>query len=373
MENRTFRALLPAAVAALLHGCASTPTEPVEPAREPAPVVEQTAPAPKVPPQPLILKPDYPERYVVQKGDTLWDISEKFLRDPWRWPELWQQNTYIDNPHLIYPGDVLSLIYIDGRPTLQVQRTEPVRPTVRLSPKVRVEELDRAIPTIPIDAIRPFLQRPRVVGEEELEAAPYILSTADEHLIAATGNRIYVRGVEDTRAADYVVVRKGQVYRNPDDPDEVLGYEAIHVADARVLQFGDPATMVLSDSRREALNGDRLLPGSEERITTNFVPHAPNADVSGRIVAVVDGVSQIGQYQVVAVNLGLRDGIEAGHVLSVFQQGPTVTDPVTGDKLALPDERAGVLMIFRPFEKMSYALIMDATRPMHVLDRVSKP
>ncbi len=371
MDKPTFRSLLTAAVAALLYGCASTPPEtPAEAITEPEPVVEPAAPAVK--PEPIVLKPDYPERYVVKKGDTLWDIAGRFLRDPWRWPELWQQNSYIENPHLIYPGDILALIYIDGRPTLKVQRAEE-RPTVRLSPKVRVEELDRAIPTIPLDAIRPFLQRPRVVDEEELEAAPYIIATADEHLIAATGNTIYVRGIDEPSVAEYVVVRKGQAYRNPDDPDEVLGYEAIHVADAKVRQFGDPATMELAESQREALNGDRLLPGTQERITTNFVPQAPKQEVEGRIVAVVDGVSQIGQYQVVAVNLGLREGMEAGHVLSVYQQGRSVRDPVTGDTVVLPDQLAGLMMIFRPFEKMSYALIMDATRPMHVLDRVTNP
>ena len=172
MENRMFRALLPAAVAALLYGCAGTPAEPVQPAPEPEPVVEEPVPEPEAAPAPLVLKPDYPERYVVQKGDTLWDISGRLLEDPWHWPELWQQNTYIENPHLIYPGDVLSLVYIDGRPTLQVQRAEPVRPTVNLSPRVRVEELDRAIPAIPLDVIRPFLQRPRVVDDRLVAANP---------------------------------------------------------------------------------------------------------------------------------------------------------------------------------------------------------
>ncbi|WP_303909023.1 LysM peptidoglycan-binding domain-containing protein [Thiohalomonas denitrificans] len=374
MDNPTFRALLPIAVAALLYGCASAPPEVPAAAsidREPVATTESFTPASD--PEPIVLKRDYPERYVVKKGDTLWDIAGHFLRDPWRWPELWQNNSFIENPHLIYPGDVLILVYIEGQPTLEVQRAEKRLPGERLSPKIRVEELEQAIATIPLDAIRPFLQRPRVLDEEELNAAPYIVATADEHLMAATGNSVYARGLNEPDATSYVVLRKGQAYRNPGWFGELLGYEAIHVADAKVQQFGDPATLLVTESRREALNGDRLLPGPEERITANFIPRPPENDVSGRIIAVVDGVSQIGQYQVVAVNLGLREGMEAGHVLSVYQQGKTVPDPHTWGRVTLPEQYAGVMMVFRPFEKMSYALVMEATRTMHVLDRVTNP
>ncbi|SCZ64506.1 LysM peptidoglycan-binding domain-containing protein [Thiohalomonas denitrificans] len=377
MDNPTIRLLLPLAVAALLYGCASAPSEiPAAAAVETEPKAEPKAePEPAVrakKPEPIALKPDYPELYVVKKGDTLWDISGRFLRDPWHWPELWQHNPDIENPHLIYPGDVLRLVYVDGRPTLEVQRADPRLPTERLSPRIRSEELDRAIATIPLDNIRPFLQRPQILDEEELEAAPYIVAAADEHLIAATGNRVYVRGLSEPDLTTYVVVRKGQAYRNADD-NELLGYEAIHVADAKIEQFGDPATLMLSKSRREALKGDRLLPGARERLSANFVPRAPQDQVDGQILAVIDGVSQIGQYQVVAINLGEREGMEAGHVLSIYQQGASVSDPVVGGRVTLPEQYAGVMMVFRPFQKMSYALVMEATRPIHVLDRVTNP
>ncbi len=365
-------ALLPGLALSLLGGCAGTPEQPAPVVVAPVAEVRQPAPAP----EPIVLKPDYPERYVVVRGDTLWDIADRFLRDPWRWPELWQKNSYIANPHLIYPGDVLSLIYIDGRPALQVQRADARGgggETVRMSPQVRIESLERGIPTIPLEAIRPFLMRPRVVSAAELEAAPYILSSADEHLIAATGNKVYVRGIDDTSIANYVVVRKGEAFVNPDDKEDILGYEAIYLAKANVKRFGDPATLVLADSKQEVLNGDRLLPGGDGQIETDFVPVAPAQPVEGKIISLVDGLSQIGQFQIVVVNLGLEDQIKAGHVLAVYQSGKKVRDPVSGDLVTIPDERAGLLMVFRPYDRMSYALVMKSTRPMGVLDRVTNP
>jgi hypothetical protein len=370
MHNKTssrLSALLPFALAAAVAGCAQQPAAPAPEVVAPEPVVAQE-------PAPIVLKPDYPERYVVQRGDTLWDISANFLKDPWRWPELWQNNPQVRNPHLIYPGDVLTLIYIDGRPVLQVQRgaARDQLPELRLSPKVRIETLEQAIPTIPLASILPFISRPQMVTEEELEMAPYIVSSADEHLMSGAGNRVYARGFNEP-AANYTVIRRGRPYIDPDNDDELLGYEAIHVADAKMQRYGEPATLLLVASKREALNGDRLLPSGENGFDSSFNPRAPGQPITGKIISVVDGVTQIGQYQVVALNRGLRDGIETGHVLAVYTKGQPVRDPITGEDVVLPDERAGVLMVFRPFERMSYALVMSATRAMHVYDRVSNP
>ncbi len=370
---------LPAALLALAAGCATAPPPQPQPQPLPEPV-EPVAVAVVVEPVPL--RPDYPERYVVKKGDTLWDISAMFLRDPWRWPEVWQNNPQIDNPHLIYPGDILTLVYIEGRPVIQVQRPVPGAPpgigragypTVKLSPQVRVESLERAIPTIPAQAIRPFLSRPRVVSNGELEAAPYIVSTADEHLIAGTGNSIYVRRLTDPAGGDFVVVRRGQAYRNPLDPEEILGYEAIHVADARLQQMGDPATLLVTAANREVLNADRLIPAESDEVYQNFLPRAPAEKVEGHILAVLDGVSQIGQYQSVVLDLGRQEALEAGHVLAVYQAGEEVRDPITGERVKLPPIRAGIIMVYRVFERVSYALVMEATRAMHVRDRVTTP
>lgn len=373
---RISRLLTSLAAAAIVVGCASAPQQPEAPAPQPEPVV---VPEPVAPPP--VLREDHPQQYVVVKGDTLWDISARFLRDPWMWPEVWDSNPQIENPHLIYPGDILILAYKDGRPVIQVQRggviistTPRGIPEQRLSPQVRVEGLDRAIPTIPIDAIRPFLTRPRVVTAKELEAAPYIISSVDKHLIAGPGHRVYVRGLTDADLTDYVVVRPGVTYRNPNNPDDILGYEAIHVGDVRLKEFADVSTLQITTATREVMNGDRLLPANDAAADVSFLPRAPKDKVRGQIIAVPGGVSLIGQYQVVALNLGQREGMEPGHVLAIYQAGEMVRDRMRDNELVkMPDEHAGTLMVFRTFERISYGLVMKATRTMHVKDIVTNP
>lgn len=319
-----------------------------------------------------VLRENHPERYVVVERDTLWDISGRFLRDPWLWPEIWYANPEIENPHLIYPGDVITLVYIDGKPRLRVDRG---RPTIKLSPEARATRLDKAIPTIPLDAIRPFLTEPRVSTEEALEAAPYIVQSAGEHLVVGAGDRIYVRAVNDADPSRYAVVRRGEVYIDP-DTEENLGVEALYVGDARLQKTGDPATLLLTRSNREALIGDRLLPAVGDAYDSNFMPRAPDQAVEGQILSVVDGVDQIGRYQVVVINRGEREGLQAGHVLAVYQRGEIVPDQVSEDRrdvVKLPDERAGLLLVFRTFEKVSYALVMRASTNMHVADIVRNP
>lgn len=319
-----------------------------------------------------VLREDHPERYVVVKGDTLWDISGRFLRDPWLWPEIWHANPEIENPHLIYPGDVITLVYVDGKPQLRVERGPA---TIKLSPQARETRLDQAIPTIPLDAIRPFLTEPRIASEAALEAAPYLVRSAGERLIVGAGDRIYVRAIPAADPSRYAVVRQGETYVDP-VTEEILGVEALHIGDARLQKTGDPATLLITRSNREALIGDRLLPAVGDAYNTNFMPRAPEQAVEGQILSVVDGVSQIGRYQVVVINRGEREGLRPGHVLAVFQRGELVPDQVSEDRndmVQLPDERAGVLMVFRTFEKLSYALVMRANTNMHVMDLVRNP
>lgn len=341
------------------------------------------------------LNPDHPTRYIVKRGDTLWDISTQFLVEPWRWPEIWQTNPQVQNPHLIFPGDELALFYRDGQPVVQViQRADAgttVDPdtgvvsrrsgprTVKLSPRSYELERRDAVPTIPIDAIRPFLERPRVLGAGEFEAAPYVVSAGRENLVAHLGMQIFVRGLKPEQGTRFGVYRRGQVYRRPSDPDDILGYEAIHVADAVVEKAGDPATVFLLTSTREVRAGDRLFPVTDDQVVRNFTPRAPDWDISGQIISVVDGVSQIGEMDIVVLDLGSRDGIEEGLVLGIFQSGNTVED-VWAEKdrlqkilVQLPELRAGTVMVFRPFERVSYALVMQATRAMHLLDAVKNP
>ncbi|MDX1823183.1 MAG: LysM domain-containing protein [Thiohalomonadales bacterium] len=358
-----------------LLACASAPEEPA-PAPEPV-ITTAPEPEPAPPPPPPTFKPDYPDRYVVVKGDTLWDIASRFLHDPWLWPQVWQINPKIRNPHLIYPGDVIVLYYVDGKPYLTLEGAAGVVPpkeieTVKLSPKVRYESLDKAIDTIPRSVIGPFLYRPRVVTQEEIDDAPYIVSSFEEHLISGTGNRVYAKKITDNTIAQYGVIRPGQVYRDP-ETNEILGYEVIRVAAARVVRGGDPTTLTLVDAKREVLNGDLLLPSEKSELDFNFFPQPPRDQITGQIISVFDGVSQIGQYNVVVLNRGKRDGLIPGHVLAIYQSGKEVQDPQSTSWVTLPDERAGVLMIFKTYDKVSYALVMRATRAIHVYDRVTNP
>ncbi len=317
------------------------------------------------------LKPDHPDTYVVVKGDTLWDISSTFLQDPWLWPEIWHVNTQIANPHLIFPGDILTLVYIDGKPQLQLTRGGDGK----LSPRIREIPLEDAIPTIPLDAIQQFLSRPRVVDKDTLEKAPYIVAIEGKKVMAGSGNKVYVRRLPKDSFKGQVVFRKGDAYKDP-DTQKILGYEAIYVADSTVVAHADPSTVLINTSEIECIAGDRLLPSEERVLATNYVPRPPKSMVEGKIISVYKGVGIIGQYNIVAINLGENDGMEEGTVLAIYRQGETVKDKFSGkwnEKIKLPDVRAGELMVFRTFKDMSFGLIMRAEQDMALLDTVKNP
>lgn len=326
--------------------------------------------------QAIDLNPDHPDSYEVVKGDTLWDISSKFLSDPWLWPEIWHVNPDIQNPHLIYPGDIIRLGFVDGKPVLSVERG---RPTIKLSPNKRATPIDQAIPTIPVSVIEQFLIRPRVLNQEDIDSAAYVVASEDNRLVSGAGSKLYARGLDSDSGDLFSLYHIGDPYIDPTvdkKKDAILGYEAIHVADVKLEREGDPSTLLITHSKREALIGDRVLPREDSSFEQNFIPRAPDGDVKGQIIHVVDGVSRIGQYQVVVLNIGEEDGIEAGHVMTISQTGATVRDTVKGkgnETVTLPDEEVGTLMIFRPYEKVSYALIMKALRDIRVLDSVSTP
>lgn len=320
----------------------------------------------------LAINPDHPDKYVVEKGDTLWDISARFLRDPWLWPEVWYVNPQVANPHLIYPGDILNLVYVDGKPQIQAERGYP---TVNLSPRIREENLANAIPTIPVDAIKQFLTRVIVVEEGEMENSPYVVQSADEHVVTGAGDRIYVRGIENRDVALFDVYNPGGPYIDP-DTGEILGYEALYAGTGPVQSFGDPATIKLTETSREVRVGDRLRPADRSDPVVHFQPHPVPEGTEGHIISVIDGVSEIGQFNVVALDLGEREGMEIGHVMRVYQQGEVIKDTVSdkyGKTVKLPDEEAGVVMVFRTFDKVSLGLIMSATRAIHVNDFVRTP
>ncbi|HEY3515866.1 MAG TPA: LysM domain-containing protein [Gammaproteobacteria bacterium] len=331
------------------------------------------------PPGP-VLNPRHPDTYVVQRGDTLWDIASVFLRDPWYWPEIWQINPQVENPHLIFPGDILSLAYLgDGRPVVNVERgplvTDAGGGVERLSPRVRSTPLDDAIQTIPYETIAAFLSRPRVIEKNDIDDLPYIVAHR-EGLIGSAGRDVYVRGFEEQSPVGTVfnVVELGQPLVDPDDND-LLGYQGIYVGQGRLDRTGDPGTLHMLETEREAIVGNYLMP-EEDVQPQNFMPRAPDTQVEGQIISVMSGVSLIGQYQVVVINRGSEAGLEPGHVLRVYQTGRTVRDThrgLVGQKVRLPDEPAGTMMVFRTAERLSYALIMEATTPMALLDTVRNP
>ena len=320
------------------------------------------------------LAEDSPDRYVVQPGDTLWDIASVFLKDPWYWPEIWHVNPEIENPHLIYPGDVLALVWIDGQPRITAVQGS----AYRMSPQARITPLEQAARSIPYEVIAAFLSKGLVLERDQIDGLPYILATRDRHLIAAAGNDVYVRGGEPASPGTrYSVVHVGEALVDPDN-DEVVGYQGIYVGEGALARGGDPATVTLTSTNREALRGDRLLPESVD-IPLNFFPKAPDSEIEGRIISVVDGVSQIGQYMVVVLNRGARDGLAPGNVLTVFQEGEVVSDRFAdnsmfyGDKVKLPDEEAGTVMVFKVYDRIAYGLVMEATSAIHVLDSVRNP
>ena len=322
----------------------------------------------------LHVRGDHPDSYTVVRGDTLWDISERFLNDPWVWPKLWKVNPQIRNPDLIYPGDTIHFSYQDGQPTLSLERGNGGRNGSgnSVEPRIREEPLASAIPAIRLDAIEGFLSAHRVVDPTVFETAPYVLAGESRRIILGAGDRFYAKGTIVDNAV-YGVYRRGAVYRDP-DTDEILGHEATEIGTSRVVAIdGDIGTLFVSSSNEEVRRGDRLLPTEERRLESIFFPSAPKNQVKGRIIAVDDGVSQVSQWDVVVVNVGTSQGLEVGNVLGVYRRGEVVRDPATGNSIELPADRAGLLMVFRTFERMSYGLILRTEQPLSVSDEVRNP
>lgn len=325
------------------------------------------------------LKPGHPEQYTVKKGDTLWDISGKFLSKPWLWPEIWKINTQIENPHLIYPGDVLNLVYIDGKP--YITRGRHGKRTVRLSPETRIENLDRAIPTIPLDIIDPYLTKNRILNAGEYAASGYIVGIKDDHMSAGAGDSIYVRALDKNDPEQiYGIYRRGNAYKNPHKRHEVLGYEAFYLGEGTVAREGNPATIYVEKSKAEILKGHHVIAITKSKIVdANFLPKSSSVTRAATIIGVLtngmmDGVDIVGALDVVILDIGLEDGVEKGDVLNIYKRGSTVKDPYRNNTLVkLPNEIAGNLMIFRTFKRLSYALVMDAQTTLRVGDLAKSP
>lgn len=320
----------------------------------------------------LEMKDGHPDSYVVKKGDTLWDISGMFLANPWEWPEIWQVNPQIENPHKIYPGDTLSLVYVDGQPTLRLNRGMAAN-TVKLSPTVGVTELEPAIPAIPLEEIHAFMRDSRFVQPEEMEGAPYVMAGTKRHIIAGAGDEIFGRGDFSDGNKIYGIFREGQVFTDP-ETEEFLGIQATAVGESRLISVSnDVARLLVSRTHSEIKQGDTLLPTIDEPVRAFFQPSKPKKFVAGEIMAVEGGVSQIGPMSVVIINLGKREGIEPGNVLRIYRNGENVYDPVAKELVQLPNDKAGLLMFFKVHEKLGYALVLTVDQDVSIGAAVFRP
>jgi LysM repeat protein len=348
----------------------------IEAAIEAGPSASETS---EVPRRGIPLADNAPDSYVVKRGDTLWGIAKVFLRDPWYWPEIWQVNPQVQNPHLIYPGDTLRLVYIDGQPQIVLQRGDGVR----VEPTVRSEPIDSAITTIPYATVAAFMSKPTVLDRDQIKTAPYVLATRDLHVVMSEGDTVYARGFTSPAelGSHYNVVRVGDALIDPDD-NRVLGYDGIFTGSGHVTRQGDPTTLIMTESARESRAGDKLIPGGVD-VPLDFIPSAPRVKTNGRIISVANGVTVIGQYEVVVVNRGARDGLAPGNVLGVFDTGPVVADTdkrgffnldrLGAKRVQLPSERTGTFMVFKTFDNISYGLIMEATNLIRVGDKIENP
>ena len=365
---------------AMLLGCSSTEEKPV--VIEEAEPVEVTEEKP-VEKKEIRVKASHPRQYTVKKGDTLWDISSLFLQDPWYWPEIWSKNAQIENPHLIFPGDVLTLVYVNGQPQIMVNEEQhrEIRessdglPVKKLSPSIRSSSLEASIPTIPGDAIRQFLTKPRVVTKEQLEAAPRIIGSEGNHLILGTGSRVYIRGEIDKERVRFAVFNPGDALIDPAS-GETLGYEAKYAGNVHITAYDDPASGDITFSEREILIGNRLLPEDRSKMENLFFPHIPDTQVEAQIISLYDALFGVAQYQIVVINKGERDGMEVGHLLATFTNGAVVRDRFDkrrSELVKLPNERSGLVMVFKTFDRVSYALTLESRRVIHKNDFLKTP
>ena len=319
------------------------------------------------------IRSDAPDQYIVVKGDTLWDISGKFFKDPWKWPYIWGMNkNTVRDPHWIYPGETIVLDRAHG--TLSVggsgSESKTTDAVIRLSPQARSEDsTQNAIPSIPPKAIEPFLSQPLVMEDGLLAGSPTLVGLPEERVIVGPGDIVYAKGLTEDQGKRWQVYRPGKIFTDP-DTHEILGREAIYLGSVEVSEFGNVSTAVVTDAKQEINVGDRLV-ASTAATSLNYLPRAPESQINASVISIYGGVSQAGQNTVITLNKGARDGLQSGHVLALFSKGRVVKSE--GKDLALPDVRYGLLFVFRVFDKVSYALVMQTRLPVQLLDHAATP
>lgn len=319
------------------------------------------------------LKENHPTTYTVVRGDTLWDISGRFLKKPWLWKEIWQVNPSIKNPNLIYPGDMLSLTYVNGKPRISLNRGKS-RGTVKLSPSVRSEALVDAIPTVSLQSVNAFLTKNRIVSNTKyFDNKPYVVGGENGSVVSGAGSKVYIKGKLPENETGFGLFRQAKEFRDP-KTNELLGVNADEIATATLLtKQGNVATLRLLGTTQEVRNGDRVLPTENRDINANFQLSAPKTIIDAEIIDVPRGVTQVGRTDIVIINKGLKDGLDAGNVLSIYRKGEVVRDQVAGGSVKLPDEEAGMLMVFKTYDKLSYGIVLSANRPLSVGDKLKNP
>ncbi len=318
--------------------------------------------------QPLKLADTAPAQHVVVRGDTLWDISAKFLKDPWRWPEIWRMNqTQIRNPHRIYPGDVIILAHdANGNPYLSIEPS-------KLRPQIYAEQLKDAIPPIPPNVIEPFISTPLVIAENGLNSAARIIATQQDRVFLGNGDVAYVEKADASQKL-WQVYRNGQPLKDPENEDRILGYEAFYLGSATQIRPGDPAIFEIVTAKQEIGRGDRLIPAIRPTLV-DYIPHKPETNIDGRIVSVYGGVGTGGRLSIISLNKGSKDGTEIGHVLAL-ERNRIVTERDENDRkvnVVIPAVRYGLAFVFRTFEHISYALVVQSDATIEVNDFVRTP
>lgn len=320
--------------------------------------------------------------YIVQKGDTLWDIAARFLDEPWRWKEIWRANPDIKNPHLIYPGDQLIFEQVNGKDQIRLVRGDGVSQrtlsdgTVKLTPQIRSGPADKAIPTIPLNVIGPFLNDSRIVSEYEVKHSGTIVAVDEDHLVVGEGDRVYIHRKENfTPHKSYLIIRPGKMYKHPKSKAE-LGREGELLGRVRLEHVGNPSSFIITRSFAEIKVGDRVFESHSEPVSPYFFPRTPVGQAGGQILAVQGGLNQIGQHQVVVLTGGHDQQREVGDVLAVIQKQKDLPSRFMAKKkepLDFPALTVGRVIVFRIFDKVSYGLVLSATRPIYLLDEVVKP
>lgn len=309
-----------------------------------------------------------PDRHIVLPGDTLWGIAGKFLKEPWRWPEIWRLNQdQIKNPHRIFPGDIVLLDYSSGQPQLKIAKA------VKVQPQVYSEAIRQEIPSIPPNVIEPFISQPLVVEANALDTSPRIVASQEDRVFMGNGDTGFVLGIPDASVANWQVYRPGKPLKDPDN-DEVIGHEAFFLGNAKLLQPGEPAMVRIVVARQEIGRGDRLVPAAPPGLVS-YAPHKPEQAVNGRVMSIYGGINEAGKHSIVTFNRGARDGLEIGHVLALFRKRVSVGYDEEGKRetTPLPEERYALAFVFRIFERVAYALVMETSKPVIVGDAVRNP